>query len=770
MIKNIRILVLVVALFWAVLVGAQTRAVVNNAIPSDNMLRYYRLALPVTVSAYEEDLNSDYNKVLQFWRECEEFANRMFVPLGVCFDVVESEALVMKEKNMIEESIYNIAFGTELTDAAIGSDNYDVGMWILHRDDSDENSGLTQANGVYKVSSKSNGYAKTDKWVVAHELGHIFGADAHTSQGEGSLMDNEGEFFSYPSILLIRDALVKNGTASACMSKNVENSAPLFDTSVMKDTYRIPKGACMAIPLSVTDEHAVTYSAIGCNSENVRDVNGEWGTLPHFASMLPQSESIIDYSPKYTADFWDDEYYFVTTGTNVPSMQSGEYSIAFLANDMPDVVDYDYLLENPFYSNYSVWDAKVKIVDGTVFNASLSPASNSYGTGDNITVNWGVNTNYFKDDSRLRITMSADYGKTYPYVLAESVPATDGECVVTLPDVNVGNVNVDFKTATRSMRGGIIRIEEINGIAYTLTTISPNNGGGFTVTGGSSIPEPVVTYTVSVTAEPANGGTVAVDSKGSSITVNVNTMVTLSASPKSGYQFEGWYKGGVRVSTNKEYSVTVTENLEYIANFKAVSQPEKPEENMFKDGVVYQILNIDYTKPQIYILDNGGNNAQADIVGDDMLNSLWIVSKKKDYCYLLKNYKTGKYLKGTTAQSGCWTMSDVESPVYIYKENDTRYYISAVEMSDITDWSMSCAHCPSDHTNLVTWYNVDDKSAPIASSLWNFVEYIGDILYIEEVNHENGNPKVIYDLAGRRIENIIVPGIYIVNGKKIMIK
>lgn len=460
-----------------------TRSATAN-IPGDNIMRYYRLALPVTVSAFEEDFYGDYNKVLQFWSECEEYVNWMFVPLGVCFDVVESEALVMKERNLIDENIYNIGWGTELTDAAIGSSNYDVGMWVHHRDEYAENSGLTQAHGVYNPGTKSNGYAKTDKWVVAHELGHIFGADAHTAQGEGSLMDNGGEFFSYPSIMLIRDALVKNGTNSAHMSKSVENSAPVFDATVMKDTYRIPQGACLAIPVSATDEHSVTYSAIGCSSAEVGEVNGEWGMLPYFASLSPQSGNVIDYSPKYTADIYDEEFFFVTAGTDVPFMYPGSYNIAFLANDMPDAVDYAYLLDNPFYSNYSVWDAVVQIVDGTEFKASLSPASENYEAGEHITVNWGVNSNYFTDNSRLRITMSTNYGETFDYVLAESVPAKDGCCTVVFPDVNVSYVDVDFVTATRSMRAGIIKVEEIGGVAYTLTTLAPENGGGFTVTGG----------------------------------------------------------------------------------------------------------------------------------------------------------------------------------------------------------------------------------------------------------------------------------------------
>lgn len=41
---------------------------------------------------------------------------------------------------------------------------------------------------------------------------------------------------------------------------------------------------------------------------------------------------------------------------------------------------------------------------------------------------------------------------------------------------------------------------------------------------------------------------------------------------------------------------------------------------------------------------------------------------------------------------------------------------------------------------------------------------------INEVKGENGKAKVIYDLTGRRVDAITAPGIYIVNGKKTLVK
>ena len=46
----------------------------------------------------------------------------------------------------------------------------------------------------------------------------------------------------------------------------------------------------------------------------------------------------------------------------------------------------------------------------------------------------------------------------------------------------------------------------------------------------------------------------------------------------------------------------------------------------------------------------------------------------------------------------------------------------------------------------------------------------GEETGISEVKGENGEVKVIFDLCGRKIDNITKPGIYIVDGKKVLIK
>ena len=69
-------------------------------------------------------------------------------------------------------------------------------------------------------------------------------------------------------------------------------------------------------------------------------------------------------------------------------------------------------------------------------------------------------------------------------------------------------------------------------------------------------------YTVTATASPNNGGSVT--GGGSYLS---GSTCTLIASPNTGYTFERWTKNGSQVSTNPNYTFTVTENASYVAVF-----------------------------------------------------------------------------------------------------------------------------------------------------------------------------------------------------------
>ena len=99
------------------------------------------------------------------------------------------------------------------------------------------------------------------------------------------------------------------------------------------------------------------------------------------------------------------------------------------------------------------------------------------------------------------------------------------------------------------------------------TVVSTNAAYTFVVTGdrdlvANFIPTSVTTYTITATANPAEGGTIA----GAGV-YNEGTIATLVATAASGYYFVNWTEGGDIVSTSPTYSFIVTSDRTLVANF-----------------------------------------------------------------------------------------------------------------------------------------------------------------------------------------------------------
>jgi len=88
-------------------------------------------------------------------------------------------------------------------------------------------------------------------------------------------------------------------------------------------------------------------------------------------------------------------------------------------------------------------------------------------------------------------------------------------------------------------------------------------------------------YTITATADPANGGTV---SGGGTYTYGQSC--TLTATPAAGYTFVNWTKNGQQVSTNATYTFTVTASESYVAHFQQQSYTVSVSANPSNGGTV----------------------------------------------------------------------------------------------------------------------------------------------------------------------------------------
>ena len=98
--------------------------------------------------------------------------------------------------------------------------------------------------------------------------------------------------------------------------------------------------------------------------------------------------------------------------------------------------------------------------------------------------------------------------------------------------------------------------------------VSTNASYTFTVTGNRTLVAQfqIQSYTISATADPTNGGTIA-----GTGTYNYGQSCTLTATPATGYNFVRWTKNGQQVSTNATYTFSVTESATFVAQFQLQS-------------------------------------------------------------------------------------------------------------------------------------------------------------------------------------------------------
>ena len=91
---------------------------------------------------------------------------------------------------------------------------------------------------------------------------------------------------------------------------------------------------------------------------------------------------------------------------------------------------------------------------------------------------------------------------------------------------------------------------------------TPESAAGAIVT---KYPAPVVNYTITVSANPAEAGTVTGGGE-----FEETDEITVKAVANDGYEFVNWTENEVEVSTDAEYTFTVLADRALVANFKAV--------------------------------------------------------------------------------------------------------------------------------------------------------------------------------------------------------
>ncbi|MDD3459449.1 MAG: T9SS type A sorting domain-containing protein, partial [Weeksellaceae bacterium] len=110
------------------------------------------------------------------------------------------------------------------------------------------------------------------------------------------------------------------------------------------------------------------------------------------------------------------------------------------------------------------------------------------------------------------------------------------------------------------------------------TIVSTDEDYSFTVTSSRALVANFSqdAYTITTSSNPTEGG-----STSGGGTFNYGDTATVSATANAGYTFINWTEGGTIVSTDEDYSFTVTSSRTLVANFDEIMSIDDPVANIY---------------------------------------------------------------------------------------------------------------------------------------------------------------------------------------------
>lgn len=314
---------------------------------------------------------------------------------------------------------------------------------------------------------------------------------------------------------------------------------------------------------------------------------------------------------------------------------------------------------------------------------------------------------------------------------------------------------------------------------FKLDNITPYQGDNYSWNGNSehyanfNLMPNVARQTITATVAPTNAGTVAINNNQAANEVTAEliegSQATLTAKANDGYIFSHWSKGAETISTESTCKVTVDANgNDYVANFIEYSGPTTAE---------YTI------SPSTGTLTNGTSKSSS-----------WTFTKTSECPAEL----TLQSACGTTAVNAMSINSgilqlyafdyDMQSGITYTLGVPSGFLITGYELTykmgssyniTIENETMKQTATRSDQIFTATGLSTTSTSFNLTGTAANnFVKVTKFIVTVQkEGSPETGIKTIeipvsesIYNLKGEKLDNITEPGIYIVNGKKILKK
>ena len=267
-------------------------------------------------------------------------------------------------------------------------------------------------------------------------------------------------------------------------------------------------------------------------------------------------------------------------------------------------------------------EVKEYTVTATVNNdemgtAQLNPNASKYKEGTEVTatatvkdeskyefVNWTVDDKEVSKEVEYKFTVKGDMELKANFKEKEKPPVEETYTVTTkVNDDKMGTVTLDpakdkYNAGEKVTATATVKDEsKYEFVNWTVNGKEVSKDAEYTFTVDKDMelkasfkakeePQPPVTETFEVTvkANDANMGVVAIDPKKDSYAKGEEVIIIAEA--KEGYEFVNWTAGGEEISKSAAYRINVDKDMELTANFKAKEEPKPPvTEDTFKLNV-----------------------------------------------------------------------------------------------------------------------------------------------------------------------------------------
>ncbi len=189
-------------------------------------------------------------------------------------------------------------------------------------------------------------------------------------------------------------------------------------------------------------------------------------------------------------------------------------------------------------------------------------------SGNSATINTtGSNLHNSSDVDYYKINLNSGYDYTITPILHDAFWSGNGNTYSVEALIAYSTDGTNWSDFYWSNQAGNILIEDGGTIYFDVIPYIEGEIGTYLLSIGITRTQQTNSYSISVSASPSNGGSVSGGG-----TYNQGQTCTVHATANTGYTFINWTENGTQVSTNTNYTFTVTGNRNLVANFQAQPQ------------------------------------------------------------------------------------------------------------------------------------------------------------------------------------------------------